>query len=290
MTQRRLLEQRAASLAEIGEIMRSMKSLAFMETRKLARLISNQRAMVAQIDAVAADFLAFHPNLLPVSESAHPVYLLVGSRRGFCGDFNESLVARWRALVSGGDALSGAVIAVGQKLCRRLNEAAISIIRLDGADVANEIPAVLAAIVAEVSALLRSQPESSLTVLWHHDLGTEPSVECLLPPFQGKRTDTPGHAFAPILNQAPEEFLLGMVEQYLFAALQAIVYQSLYAENERRVRHLEGAVHHLEERSEKIQRRLRALRQEEIIEEIEVILLNAADLDQPRGRPVNVHS
>lgn len=50
------------------------------------------------------------------------------------------------------------------------------------------------------------------------------------------------------------------------------------AETQRRVAHLDNAVRHLDERLDALQRRSNQLRQEEIIEEIEVILLGAAEL------------
>jgi F-type H+-transporting ATPase subunit gamma len=52
------------------------------------------------------------------------------------------------------------------------------------------------------------------------------------------------------------------------------------AENQRRVQHLEGAVDHLDERAAELTRQVNARRQEEIIEEIEVILLNATSFDE----------
>jgi len=45
------------------------------------------------------------------------------------------------------------------------------------------------------------------------------------------------------------------------------------------VRHLEGAVRHLDDRSSALRRKCNALRQEEIIEEIEIILLSASLFD-----------
>ena len=83
------------------------------------------------------------------------------------------------------------------------------------------------------------------------------------------------------------DFLLELGEQYLFVALHAMLCESLLAESERRVRHLDGAVRHLEEQLATLQRRVQTLRQEEIIEEIEVILLNAASLDTPLDRPAS---
>jgi len=47
-------------------------------------------------------------------------------------------------------------------------------------------------------------------------------------------------------------------------------------ENQQRIQHLENAVHHLDDQTEELGRKINALRQEEIIEEIEVILLNAS--------------
>jgi len=60
-----------------------------------------------------------------------------------------------------------------------------------------------------------------------------------------------------------------------------IFYTSLLAENHQRVQHLEGAVKHLDDESAKLRRQINARRQEEIIEEIEVILLSAASLKAP---------
>ena len=52
------------------------------------------------------------------------------------------------------------------------------------------------------------------------------------------------------------------------------------AESQQRVMHLDGAVQHMDEQSEELHRQSNVLRQEEIIEEIEVILLSAVSLDE----------
>ena len=68
------------------------------------------------------------------------------------------------------------------------------------------------------------------------------------------------------------------------AALHEMLYSSLMAENHHRVAHLEGAVRHLDSEATKLAHRCNTLRQEEIIEEIEVILLSALDISE---RPEN---
>ena len=285
MTQRRQLQDRLVRLGESGEIIRSMKNLAFMETRKLDRLIEHLRGVVRQIDAVAADFLAFHPETLPAAPPSYRVYLVVGSRRGFCGDFNERLAARLQRELMETDAAQAGVIAVGHKLCLRLGADPAPEAQLDGADVAEEIPSVLRAIVDELDRQRKRHGVLALSVLYHQAAAPEPLLEPLLPPFEAHRGQSPPQGFAPLLNLAPRDFLLELGEQYLFAALHAVLCESLLAESERRVRHLDGAVRHLEEQLATLQRRVQRLRQEEIIEEIEVILLNAAQFDQADSAP-----
>ncbi len=86
------LSQRFARLKEISGIMTAMKSLSLVETRKLARFIGHQRRMLANIEAAAADFLHFFP-AAGAGETQPAILLLIGSERGFCGNFNERVLA-----------------------------------------------------------------------------------------------------------------------------------------------------------------------------------------------------
>jgi len=97
MSRRRELEQHRHRISEIREILGAMKSLAFMETRKLADLLDARRSALAHLSAVAEDFFSFHSATLPAPGKTTPVYLLLGSERGFCGDFNESLALAMEA-------------------------------------------------------------------------------------------------------------------------------------------------------------------------------------------------
>lgn len=70
------------------------------------------------------------------------------------------------------------------------------------------------------------------------------------------------------------QFLASLTAQYLFAALHQFLCSSLTAENQQRVRHLEAAVHRITDETARIARHCNRLRQEEITEEIEIILLS----------------
>lgn len=69
--------------------------------------------------------------------------------------------------------------------------------------------------------------------------------------------------------------------QRLFAALHQIFYDSLLAENQRRIQHVDYAVHKIERDSQARTRQRNRLRQEEITDEIEVIMLSAETRQQP---------
>jgi F-type H+-transporting ATPase subunit gamma len=269
MSRRRELDQHRRQLDEIAEIMRSMKNLAYMETRKLARLLDAHGEALALIEAAASDFLTFYPDLARLSVGGPRLVLLIGSERGFCGDFNEVLL---KAAAS--ERAGAHLIAVGSRLTARVvgNEASATL--LQGAGVAEEIGAALLSLSAAIARFQASESAISL-VVWHHRNGMQDPVRSsLLPPFADRET-TRAQGHAPLLNLPPERFYADLVEHYLMAVLHEIFYTSLMAENQRRIQHLEGAIRRLDERTAEFARQSRVLRQEEITEEIEVILLSA---------------
>jgi F-type H+-transporting ATPase subunit gamma len=274
MTKRRELEHHRDSLDEIGEILSSMKTLAYMETRKLSRFLAAQQDVVESITDVAADFLSFHPELSAALRAAAPVYLVIGSERGFCGDFNRTLCRRLSEVAGDHQRGDVRVVAVGHKLHSLLDGDESVAAFLDGASVVEEVPSVLESLIDTLNSLRKSATGIALYGICHDR--DDVVLTALLPPFVEQWEHEPEHAFPPLLNVPAEEFLADLVDHYLFAALNNMLYTSLMAENERRVSHLEGAVRHLEQESGELTRKCRALRQEEIIEEIEVILLSAS--------------
>ncbi len=272
MSRRRNVARHLKSLGEIREIMNSMKTLAYVETQKLSRLLESQRAVVAAIEQVADDFLSFHPELLSERHEAACTYLLIGSERGFCGDLNPGLLRALDAAVRESREEAPLVIGVGRKLHVVLEDDARVAALIDGPGVAEEVVAVLHRIVAELMALQSARGARPLRGLYTGDDGSV-VIEDLLPPFRRKNRPR-RFPHPPMLNVEPAQFLLDLTDQYLFAALHEMLYVALMTENHRRVAHLEGAVRHLDDQAAALAHKHNALRQEEIIEEIEVILLN----------------
>ena len=280
MTRRRELEQHRHTLGDIRGIMNSMKTLAYIESRKLGRFLAAQRAVVAHIESTAADFLGFYPKALPRAEEATPVCLLLGSERGFCGDFNETLLRRLEYHVREYSIDSPRLIVIGNKLGNRLEGDPRVVKYIGGANVVEEAGKTLALIINTLTEVQAKEGAVSLAVLYHDPDRDQIVTTEVLPPFEQYRDTAPRFPFLPVLNLPPAAFLAELIDHYLFAALHEIMYVSLMAENIQRVRHLEGAVQHLDDKSAILLHQSNALRQEEIIEEIEVILLSAISLDK----------
>ena len=273
------MEHHQYQLADMRNIMNAMKNLAYMEHRKLSRLLLSQRQMLANFEKVAADFLSFHPYPETIRESPKTIYLLMGSERGFCGSFNEKLLQALDEQPPQDIEVTNSIIIVGQKLARHLEADPRVAAFVNGANFEEEIAPILNTIVSAISLLQKQHGIISLVVLYHSDILDKINRRHLLPPFQ-EEIEASYFAFPPLLNIQAEEFFTDLSEQYLFAALHEIIYTSLMIENHWRVQHLEAAVNRLDSDTQTLRQKCRTLRQEEITEEIEVILLSADSMLQ----------
>lgn len=274
MTRRRELERRRHTLEETREILGSMKTLAYMETRKLDRGLDAQRSLVSRIEALAADFLGFYPAKVERPRASKRVYLLVGSERGFCGDFNQSLVEEWASIAGKAAVEAPQGIVTGRKLGALLERDPRVHSLVEGTSVVEEIDSTLGTVIQTLARLQVREGAMALTVLYNDPEVDQVVRSDVLPPFSEYGSVVPQFTDPPLLNLSPASFFDELVSHCLFARLRMILYTSLMAENARRMQHLEGALQHLDKRAAELQRRSNTLRQEEIIEEIEVILLS----------------
>jgi len=286
---RRDLVRRLRALGDIGAILGVMKNLALMEIGKLSRMLPAQREMVESLEAIAADFLAFHSQPGPAPGEGIEVQLLVGSQWGFCGEFNDLLVDAVPALTKDGGP-KPLRIAVGSKLAGRLPVD----LHLNGPHAVEETGEVLHEAMKAIGTLL-SRADSVRpfrVVALHHDPGTGGVVARQLSPIprQAPRPSLPH--FPPHLNIPPATFSAQLTEQHLLASLTGVFQRSLMAECRFRLNHIEGASSRLERRTADLKRKQLLLRQEEIIEEIEAIIAAAdaseleadASVEHPPGR------
>lgn len=284
MSKRREVMQRLTALDEIDGIMVAMKNLALLETHRLAAFLDTQRRAVASIEAAAGDFLGFYPQAPAHTDGVQQMLLVViGSERGLCGDFNETLLEPLAVAAQQADTL---LVAVGHRLEAKLQDDARISAFVEGPSVAEEVQAALVRLVKVLSKLQQQRPEEvwRISALYHDDESGEPRLRQLLPLAEPTGRSTYSHA--PLLNLKPEQLLSQLTDQYLYAALHEVFYASLMAENRKRLEHMDNAIRRMEKDEAQLRLRYNALRQEEIIEEIEIIMLSAealSETDKPDG-------
>ncbi len=280
MSRRHELEKHLGTLRELREIMGAMKNLALMETHKLTRFLSTQRRVVAAIESAAADFFTFYPDLMVRPSQTESVYLLIGSERGFCGDFNEALVDAFQTQVRGTRAETPLLVTVGLKLATKVAGDKRVIASIAGPNVVEEVQPVLIRLMDTLSSLharYGSFSPLTLTVLFNRTDETGVHLQSFQP-FQQFGRGTGRFSHPPLLNVAPRSFLASLIDEYLFAVLHEVFYSSLMAENRRRFQHMDNAIQRMEREASDLARTRNVLRQEEITEEIEVIMLSAEAL------------
>ncbi len=271
MTKRREVLNRIKTLGEISAIMGALKNISTMETRKLTRFLSSQQQVVDNIEDAAADFLHFYPLDAAVVLPPLHVELLIGSERGFCGDFNTVILQGFEKRRKDG---TEKAIIVGRKLASEIIPLYPDMIALAGPGVADEVHAILGPLVEALNDLRRTHGIYALT-LWYRDDKAPLGVRKIpvLPPFAQAHKQDVAQAFPPRLNLSPDQFFAELADHYIFAVLHAALFTSLMTEHTQRIHHLEGAIRKIDEQSSTLKQKSNLLRQEEITEEIEEIML-----------------
>jgi len=278
MSQRRKLQQQMRQLADIRDIMDAMKNLSLVEVLKLKNRLVNQQQMVLDLERMAADFLSFYPYSAEGVSGGPDIWILFGSERGFCGDFNEAIIKNLDHQLQSSGAEQVILLPIGGKLTRRLEGRPYDIRFINGADVAEDVDKMLNSIVTHIGQLQSEFNAVNVFALFHHADSGQITCNQLIPPFQDfqEKHDRPG--IAPILNIDPADFFISLVDDYLYITLHEIAYMSLLSENYQRIQHMTVALQRLDEQTDELRRHYHIHRQEEITEELEVILLNTTNV------------
>jgi len=273
----RKVERQRCQLQELHGIINSMKTLAQLELHKLGAVVQHRRDMGQVLERVVSEFLHFYPR--PKEKPGVELWLVLGSERGFCGDFNNVLIRHLLEEFPECTEQPQRVLAVGRKMWLRMDESVPGFIPLPGTSIGEELTRSLELVVRETREQLVKQQATSLRIICHGEEPGDLFTQRLLPPEQ-IACAVPGLT-PPMLQLEEGAFFSNFLPHYLYLTLTELFTASLLAENHYRVQHLEGAVNRLEERVALLGGRARALRQEEITDEIETILLGSGDFSSP---------
>lgn len=258
MTQRREIEARLALYDDLSGILGAMRSFALAELRRVGKNETAQQYVVQTLSS-ALDDLA---EALPAPPKLdYDIWLLFGSVRGFCGSFNEDVMRAWRA--EGGEACP--TLLFGERL-HNLGDGGL-LQCINGANGGLDAPAAIDRILTGIGELRGLHGgESGLIACIRDD--EKVSIQRLLPLPSAHRASG---GYPPFTLDPAEKVAARVAEHYLFHSLLALLLRSIRVENHMRLIQMETALRHLEHGSEELKRQRNRLRQEEIVEEIELM-------------------
>ena len=260
MTSRREIEGRIALYDELAGILRAMRSFALSELRAVLRRHEAQQQVVGTLRLALRDVASALPQPDAPTVDA---WLLLGSARGFCGSLNEDLVEHWR---SQGGRLCPA-IAVGDRLVQLMQDAP-NVCGVQGPVGALDAPEAMHRILSAVAAARgRVGVDTGLLVCLRGEDAVRVERLLPLPPVATADRDMP-----PLINEPLPTVASAVAEQYLFHTLLGLLLEAIQTENRLRLMQMEHALKYLERGTEELQRQHSRLRQEEIIEEIELLV------------------
>jgi F-type H+-transporting ATPase subunit gamma len=263
MIQRREIEARLGLYDELSGIFGAMRGFALAELHRIVRREEAQQQVVAVLKRVLDDVAPFLSRPEASEKSGLPdIWLLLGSVRGFCGSFNEDVMHVWRAHGGCGQP----TIAVGERLSTIMPTDA-PFLSVEGAESGLDATATIDRIVSTLSVANRQADGQCGIVVCLHEENAVRTKRLLPLPVAAARPD-----LAPLMNEAPPKLAAKVVENYLFHALLAALLCSIHVENRQRLMQMDNAIRHIEKNSEDLLRQRNRLRQEEIVEEIEIMV------------------
>jgi len=272
------LSEALATTGDIRAIVRTMKSLSAVSIRQYeqaeASLADYERTIELGLAAVLGERRA---RGLPLPETAPgkglEALIVIGSDRGLCGRYNET-VARFAAGRIAGDKAYLAVM--GARAAARLESeghAADRLIPLPGS-VGGLTAAVQGAIV-EIDSWVRAHDVARVRLVHnrrHGRVNAEPRERRLLPIPERTLAALSGDAWPgrglPFFRMPPERLLSWLVRQRLFVILYRALAEALASEHATRLAAMQRAERNIEERQADLTSAYRRKRQETITREL----------------------
>lgn len=274
MSQHYKQKKHLEALGNIKSIIIAMKNLSLMEIKKISKFSQEQTKVLTAMEKTGADFLNFYPDLREEIKSDVPsIYIVLGSERGFCGAFNENLIAAYKKHAAKFPT-DHRLILIGNKLATKAHFQGLTTTIITGATTAEEIPNVILSLLKGIGTM-----HYSSWIIIHN--GMENSLmttKTFQMSEQLKFSQKTTFSYPPLLYLDSKNFFVEFLDQYILAAMSQIFYQSFFAEHQQRYRHTDGAVHWLEKAATKFLLKFNAMRQEEITEAIEEMMLSISTL------------
>lgn len=252
MSSRSENNQRLGLYQELNDIVSAMKNLAQVELHRITRAESGQLAAY-QTCRGALQAINQADNGTPLAGTE--VCIVLGSERGFCGGFNEQLMRELPAPLSG-----RSIVLSGARLTSKLSASRGDITSLAAPATSDEV----LPCARRLLHLLQAQQPDRIRLLQHLGHGVDTLTLWPLPLVPS--------TFAPRTYMPPAQLNAELQSHYLLHALAHALFVALKTENRLRLQQMDAARDHLQQLSQQLLLHMNVLRQQEIVDEIEVIL------------------
>ena len=267
MSQRREIEARLTLFNELTGILGAMRSFALTELRRVGKREDAQQLVMQSLSTALNDVAGFgalqtHESVVMAEDE---IWLLFGSVRGFCGSFNEDVIRFWQT--RNGDQSS--LILLGERLHDLLPDRE-KLVRIAGADNGLNTSETIDRILAAVAKLRGAENRAfRLQACIRDEQGARHQQLWPLPVVQSNYANQPPLTHEPLADVAAQ-----IAKHYLYHSLLALLLRSIKVENHMRLMQMETALRHLDRGTEEMLRQRNRLRQEEIVEEIELMVVS----------------
>lgn len=250
-------------LDELRQIVAAMRNLAYAELQRLDRSLAAQVRAQRCILQALADL-----GVGQVEAPVHKVCLVIGSERGFCGGFNDRLLAPMAQLHA---KQPGALwVVAGSRLVERARGVVGTVISVPGSSNTEEGIAAVDEWIETLHAhwgITTSYDTIELRVLCN---GEHQVTEGLILPHPPLPRPSPGSGPQRLL---PDALLLpGLKSECLRITLLGSCYSSLAQENRWRLAQMQRAQDHLDDIGTRLRYRYFSERQGDITNELETLM------------------
>lgn len=261
MIRRRELEAKLALYQDLSDILGAMRSFALTELHRIDQREEAQ-AYTASVLFEALNDMA--PSLPNKEEIEGDVLLLLGSVRGFCASFNEDILTFWLAQRRN----AAATIVVGERLASIMPEDEQAVFVPGAVNCADAILVIERILSAHSQTVEVLGLNFGLAVVFRDIDGVHLKRMWPIQP-----ENTRGAKELPLTNEPPAYVAVNVAQHCLFHMLNSLLLRSLHTENYMRLMQMESAVKHIDEKTEVLLSQKNRVRQEEIVNEIELILM-----------------
>ncbi len=260
MEQLERIEARLHSLAELGQLVGALRSMAAMRSQEALQAAPGADSFRATIMDAVQRIMPLVPETPAPEAEGGAALIVVTSEHGFVGGLNTRLVETAMTAAQPAER----IILIGRRGQMTALERGLAV---DHAFSMTTHPSGAAALARRVARQLRSRGAVRLLHAVHQPgAAFEPQLRQVLPPVP---SGLPGPAGPPPLHHLPAPRLLQrLAAEILFAEIAAALIQSLVAENVQRMRTLDAATHNISDKVEKLTRAAHVARQERITSEL----------------------